>query len=212
MAPQPIWTPNNTKHTAINAFWLYVNRTYHKNFLSYFDLHEWSVNNIPDFAEAVFTFTGIRTSSPYVRVVDGLEAMYPPSRWFPGARMNYTENLLCAGLGMRPNGVAVTVCEEGAGKVRDLTFIELEQETAIWATALRRLGVGVGDRVASKSQPVSLFLGVVTKSRKLFCLIKSTAFSFSLPQVPSERFSRRPHPTWVRLAFSRDISRYDPRS
>lgn len=77
--------------------------------------------------------------------------MWPPPRWFPGTLMNFTENLLKPGLGVRPHGIAVTICDENSSVSEDITFVQLEQRTALWATALRNMGVGVGDRVASES-------------------------------------------------------------
>ncbi|KAF1813353.1 acetoacetyl-CoA synthetase-like protein [Eremomyces bilateralis CBS 781.70] len=149
MGSEPIWVPSNTRHTGIHTFRLYVNRTYSLNLQTYDDLHKWSVMNIPDFAEALFVFAGIHASTPYLRPADGVDTMYPPPRWFPGARLNYTENILKPGLGLRPNGIAVTVCDEDPSTSVDITFLELERQTALWATALRNMGVGVGDRVAT---------------------------------------------------------------
>ncbi|OWP06692.1 hypothetical protein B2J93_5171 [Marssonina coronariae] len=149
MAPIPIWRPPTPSAASITTFLHSVNRRYSLHLKTYADLHAWSITNIPQFAESLFIFAGIKTSSPYTVPVTGLESgkMYPPPTWFPGARLNYTENLLAAGLALRPDGVAVTGCGEG-GEEEDLTWRELERRTAVWADVLRGCGVGVGDRVA----------------------------------------------------------------
>lgn len=156
MALAPIWTPQDIKGTTLNTFRLYVNRTYNLSLRTYEDIHNWSVNDISAFAEAVFNFAGINTSTPYTRIADGLDKMFPPPRWFPGALMNYTENIIGPGLAIRPNGVAVTTCEEESDSHQDYTFAELEEKAAVWANALKALGVGKSDRVAGMLSITSL--------------------------------------------------------
>lgn len=64
--------------------------------------------------------------------------------WFPGARLNYAENLL------RFNGdnIAVTSARE-TGHVRQYTFRELREMVRQLAAALRVNGLQKGDRVAA---------------------------------------------------------------
>jgi acetoacetyl-CoA synthetase len=177
-SPQPIWTPTCPETTIINAFRHYVNRKYNLQLTTYRDMHRWSVDDIPAFAEAVFKFVGMTTSTPYQKIVDGLDVMYPPSRWFPGAKMNYAENMLQPGVALKPDGIAVTTLDEAHFvKSEDYTFRQLERRTAVWANALKRLGVGVGDRVAGK-----FFL---SKSRVNSC------FTFGVPtaKLPILRLS-----------------------
>lgn len=146
----PIWTPTCVGHTSFTAFRHYVNRKCGLELRTYRDVHSWSVADIPQFSEAVFNFVGMTISTPYSKVVDGLEVMYPPPRWFPGANMNYAENMLRPGVGLKPDGIAVTTVDELPGNSRDYTFRELEEMTAVWAAALRKLGVRIGDRVAGE--------------------------------------------------------------
>lgn len=65
--------------------------------------------------------------------------------------MNYAENMLAMGFATKPNMIAVTVRDEGSLQGTDYTFAQLAERSAVWGNALRRMGVGVGDRVASKS-------------------------------------------------------------
>lgn len=154
-APAPIWTPPRVKGTNIDAFRRHVNQKFNLNLRNYWDLYNWSVDETSDFAQTLFDFAGIKTSKPPTRPVDGVDKMFPPPRWFPGARMNYAENMLTLGLATKPNMVAVTVRDEGSLQGMDYTFAQLSERSAVWANALRRMGVGVGDRVASKS-PTSI--------------------------------------------------------
>jgi propionyl-CoA synthetase len=78
--------------------------------------------------------------SPPDRVLD--------TRWFPDARLNTCHNALdrhvAAGRGGQP---ALIHDSPVTGTVRAYTYRELRDEVALFAGALRRLGVGRGDRV-----------------------------------------------------------------
>ena len=63
--------------------------------------------------------------------------------WFPGARLNYAENILRR----KDDGVAVIAAGED-GLVRSYTFRELHALVQEMAAALRANGLQVGDRVA----------------------------------------------------------------
>jgi acetoacetyl-CoA synthetase len=74
--------------------------------------------------------------------------MAPPDpvrgpRWFPGARLNFAENLLRAA-----GASEALVFWDERGRQRSLTFAELRGAVAGVARALERSGVRVGDRVA----------------------------------------------------------------
>ncbi|KAH8807756.1 hypothetical protein F5884DRAFT_881178, partial [Xylogone sp. PMI_703] len=142
-----LWKHPNPTATNINAFRQYLNRKHSTNLATYNEMHKWSVTETEAFAAAVWEFCGIKYHVSPKAVANGLERVYPPPEWFPGATMNYTENMLCTGLSLRPDGTAVTALSED-GKVTNWTFKQLEQSAAIWANALRSMNVGVGDRVA----------------------------------------------------------------
>jgi len=63
--------------------------------------------------------------------------------WFSGTQLNFAENLLR----FRDDATAVISWNE-SGRQQRLTFAELAGEVSRIATALRDMGVGVGDRVA----------------------------------------------------------------
>jgi acetyl-CoA synthetase len=101
----------------------------------------------PDwFWDAVVHDLGIRFHRPYDRVVD-LSDGVEWARWWPGAEMNIVASCLDQWL-EGPTADRVAVRWEGeAGEVRLLTYRELDAEVNRLARALRRLGVGRGDRV-----------------------------------------------------------------
>lgn len=65
--------------------------------------------------------------------------------WFPGARLNYAENILR----QNTDGVAVTAIRE-VGPVRNYTFRQLRSLVRDMAAAMRVNGLGIGDRVAGE--------------------------------------------------------------
>jgi propionyl-CoA synthetase len=78
-----------------------------------------------------------------------LDADRPPFyRWFPDAELNTCYNALDRHVGAgRADAVALVYDSPVTGTVRRYTFRELHDEVAHFAGALRRLGVGKGDRV-----------------------------------------------------------------
>jgi acetyl-CoA synthetase len=96
--------------------------------------------------DAVVRDLGVRWSRPYERVLDASRGPAWPA-WFPGGRLNFTDNCVDrhvdAGRGRKP----AIVWEGDDGQSRTLTYGELAAEVNRLANALRALGVGEGDRV-----------------------------------------------------------------
>ncbi len=110
-------------------------------------LHAWSIERRAEFWNAVWEDGGVIASRPAdTPLADG--DRFPGSRWFPGARLNFAENLLRAASGpVQRHRVAIVSALEN-GQRRELTYAELAAATASLAAELREIGVGPGDRVA----------------------------------------------------------------
>ena len=116
--------------------------------LPYGVLHEWSVRNREKFWRATAEFCGLIADGFESSVCSGLDRMAPPDdvlgpTWFGGARLNFAENLLRH----RDERPAI-ISWNAKGPQQKLSFAELAGEVGRVATALRDMGVGVGDRVA----------------------------------------------------------------
>ncbi len=108
----------------------------------YAPLHAWSIANRAAFWRAVWDFCGVvGDPGDGPALVDG--ERFPGSRWFPGARLNFAENLLRR----RDDAVAITSVLEN-GHRQSLTYRELAAASAAFRQTLAELGVGPGDRVA----------------------------------------------------------------
>jgi len=138
-----LWAPSEERKISANTtkFMAFVNKRYGYDFHSYFELYDWSVTSIQDFWSAVWEFTGIKASKRYDMVVDDL-SKFPGAAWFPGARLNFAENLLR----YRDNKTAFIFIGE-TQKRTTLTYTELYTAVARLARSLRDLGVSPGDRV-----------------------------------------------------------------
>ena len=107
----------------------------------YQDLWEWSVTERGAFWKSAWEYCGVVADDLPVRAV-GEEAM-PGTEWFPGTRLNFAENLLRRS----GDGVAVITAAEGR-PTETITWDGLRRKVATAQAGLRRLGVGIGDRVA----------------------------------------------------------------
>jgi acetyl-CoA synthetase len=96
--------------------------------------------------DAVAKDLGLRFTRPYTRVRDISRGLQWP-RWFEGGLMNFADNCVDrhveGGRGEQP----ALIWEGDDGRTRTLTYDELSREVSQLANALKRLGIGEGDRV-----------------------------------------------------------------
>lgn len=146
----PLWTPSPERVARANL------TRFTERFrpgLAYPELWQWSVECPEAFWAAVWKFTGLLAEerpghAPWDAVLVGGTRMAPPNplqgpRWFPGARLNFAENLLL----YRDDREALVSWNE-EGRQRALTYRQLHAEVLRWRAALMAEGVGPGDRVA----------------------------------------------------------------
>ena len=149
MVESPLWepTPDQIATANLTRFMRAVGSP------TYDALYRWSVEEREEFWAAVWRFCGVVAEEregrdPWDRVLVGRDRVAPPDRelgprWFVGARLNFAENLLR----VRDDRPAIVFWNE-LGRQRELSFVELHEQVARVAAALRAEGVGVGDRVA----------------------------------------------------------------
>jgi acetoacetyl-CoA synthetase len=140
-----LWQPSREQIAQANmtSFNEFVNEEYDLSIESYWQLHDWSIQKLPDFWAAVWEFTGLKASHTYDSTVDDL-SKFPGAIWFPGARLNFAENLLRH----RDSHVAFVFRGE-TQRSAQVTYAELFHEVAGLAASLREIGVRHGDRVCA---------------------------------------------------------------
>jgi acetoacetyl-CoA synthetase len=140
-----LWEPSEERRDQANItrFIGFVNGKYGLDIHSYAQLHNWSIESIPDFWAAIWEFAEIKASQGYAEVVDDL-GRFPGAKWFSSARLNFAENLLK----YRDDHLAFIFRGE-TQKSATMTYAELYETVARLAQSLREMGVAPGDRVVA---------------------------------------------------------------
>jgi acetoacetyl-CoA synthetase len=140
-----LWTPSPERvdKAYLTAFtrWLATERG--KSFASYADLWQWSVDDLEGFWQAIWDYFKVQSSAPHTRVL--ADRRMPGAQWFPGARLNYAQNILRH---ERPDATALLYLNERA-PLASLSWEELGRKVRILATQLRKMNVQPGDRVVA---------------------------------------------------------------
>ncbi len=102
----------------------------------------WSVEDLEGFWRSILEWFDVRAEGSPEPVLP--ERRMPGARWFPGLRLNHAEHLL-----REPDDRPAIVFRREDGLRAELTRVELAEAVGRAAAGLRRLGVGVGDRVAA---------------------------------------------------------------
>ena len=131
------------KQANMTRFIEFVNRKYDLKIESYFQLYNWSINNIPDFWRAMWEFGGIISSHKYDKAVDDL-SKFPSTKWFVGAKLNFAENLL-----RYKDDHAAFIFRGETQKSAKMTYAELYTQVARLSKSLRNIGMTTGDRVVA---------------------------------------------------------------
>jgi acetoacetyl-CoA synthetase len=109
----------------------------------YEELWSWSVEHLDDFWAALWEFFAVRASAPYDEVLS--DASMPGATWFPGARLNYAEQVFAQASDSRS---ALIVTAEGTDP-SEMSWAELRRQVGALAQQLRAWGVQPGDRVGA---------------------------------------------------------------
>ena len=149
MDDAPLWTPA-PRRVALAQLTRFMERLRARRGLAlgdYAALHRWSLERPDAFWFEVAHYAGVIADWADAPVLRHGERM-PGAEWFPGARLNYAENLLR----FHDDAPAIIAWDERAhaepSRRRTLTHRQLESEVGRVAAGLRAAGVVAGDRVA----------------------------------------------------------------
>src|SRR6185312_5267410 len=155
---EALWTPGaeRVKRANLTAFIRHIQKRKpagSKGVRDFPSLYRWSVEHLAAFWPEVWRFCSVVSDErpgkdPWDSVGIGLQRMAPPDptlgpRWFPGAQLNFAENLL-----RYADDHPALVFWNEQGRQRTLSYAELGQEVTRLAAALREHGIVAGDRVA----------------------------------------------------------------
>lgn len=138
-----LWRPSPARIAASNLerFRAQVGARTGADFADYRQLHEWSVDRREEFWANLAEFADVRFSTEPTSI-KGPDLM-PGTRWFEGARLNLAEHLL-----RRTDEKIAIIYRDETGQQRTTSYSRLAADVAAAAAAMRRRGIGPGDRVA----------------------------------------------------------------
>lgn len=142
---KPLWTPSpeRIERAEMTRFMRFAGERCGRTFAGYDELYRWSVDDIPAFWGALWDFFDVKCSRRYDCVVDDL-THFPGAHWFPGAKLNYAENMLKFSDKKGP-----VIIFRGENQLRrEYDYAALRSQVLRLAEALRREGVKPGDAVA----------------------------------------------------------------
>lgn len=199
----PLWQPDPARIAQANltAFLLAVQREGVTGVTDYAGLYRWSIERPEEFWPSVWRFCRLKYSRAWDAVVTGLDRM-PGACWFPGARLNFAENLLSC----RDDRPALVSWTE-AGRDRTLTYADLYRQTAAGAATLRSWGIRPGDRVAAYLPNLPEAVVGMLAASSIGAVWSSTSPDFGRQGV-LDRFGQ----IEPRVLFAADRYRYNDRS
>ena len=135
-----LWKPSNkiVENSNLNKFSKFIGIEFKEDFKK---LWEWSVNNPEVFWSKIWDFTKI-IGDKGTEILRENKTFYK-SKFFPNARINYSENLLKK----RTNDIAINFLSE-KGFEENITWSQLYEKVCRLSSFLKSLGLKKGDRVA----------------------------------------------------------------
>ncbi|OWK15460.1 AACS [Cervus elaphus hippelaphus] len=183
---QVMWEPDSKKNTQMDRFRAAVGAACGLALENYDDLYHWSVESYSDFWAEFWKFSGIVFSCIYDEVVDTSKGIADVPEWFKGSRLNYAENLLQH---KENDRVALYVAREGKEEIVKVTFEELRQQVALFAAAMRKMGVRRGDRVVGYLPNSAHAVEAMLAAASIGAIWSSTSPDFGVNGV-LDRFSQ----------------------
>lgn len=142
---QILWTPSAQQRASSRLAhyqqWLQARQGMASG--TYEDLWHWSVENIEEFWQSIWDYFDIQADGDCMPVLNSRNM--PGADWFPHTRLNYAEHVFRNATDARP---AILARSEDA-PLQDISWAQLERDTAALAATMRSWGIQAGDRVAS---------------------------------------------------------------
>jgi acetoacetyl-CoA synthetase len=175
----PLWVPSEAlqRQSNIRRYLAWLEREHSLTLTNYHELWAWSVEQLEDFWASLWRYFAIQSSTPPTGVL--ASRSMPGAQWFPGAMLNYVEHVFRNATDEHP---ALIFASERQAST-PLSWAELKQQVAAIASALRGMGVGMGDRVVAylPNTPQALVAFLATAS--LGAIWSSCSPDFGSPSV-----------------------------
>ncbi|RLK23460.1 acetoacetyl-CoA synthetase [Micromonospora sp. M71_S20] len=176
-----LWTPpaDVRERSRIGSYLRWLREHRGLDFADYDELWRWSVTDLDAFWRSVWDHFEVIAHTPPTATLSGRGM--PGTRWFPGATLNYAENVL------RMPGQAdddpVVIAHGQTRAPVTLTAAELREQVRRVAAGLRRLGVTAGDRVAAYAPNIPETYVLLLATSSLGAIFSSCAPEFGTRSV-----------------------------
>ena len=141
---KPLWQPceKRVEDSAITKFSILAEDVSGRKISGYKDLHQWSIEDLPGFWNAIWDFGDVRGDKGEIILENGTNM--PGAKFFPNAVLNYAENLLVN------EGPQDAIVFRGEDKVSSrLSWDELRAQVSQMQQAFISFGIKKGDRIAA---------------------------------------------------------------
>ena len=171
---------------------VFANDHCHQSFSDYDGLYRWSIDEKEKFWPTLWDYCGVIGDKGERVLIDGDDM--EKAQWFPDARLNFAENLLCK----KSNEIAIYFRAEDQVEYT-LTWRQLYEQVASVADWLRSNGLEPGDRVAAYMPNMPETVVAMLAATSLGAIWTSTSPDFGEESV-IDRFGQ----TSPRFLFSVD--------
>ncbi len=143
--PKLLWQPTlqSRKNSHLQHYIDWLSTTKGLVFDSYESLRQWSCSDISAFWQSQWEYFQIISHTPYTSVLSGDKM--PDFRWFEGSTLNYAEHIFRQKTEHQP----AILCKNEWQELKEMSWAELERQTAALAQFFRESGVTAGDRVVA---------------------------------------------------------------
>ncbi|MFI7491254.1 acetoacetate--CoA ligase [Micromonospora echinaurantiaca] len=176
-----LWTPpaDVRERSRIGTYLSWLREHRGLDFADYDELWRWSVTDLDAFWRSIWDhFEVIAHTPPTATLADrGM----PGARWFPGATLNYAENVLR--MPGRADDDPVVIAHGQTREPVTLTAAELREQVRRVAAGLRRLGVTAGDRVAAYAPNIPETYVLLLATSSIGAIFSSCAPEFGTRSV-----------------------------
>ncbi|WP_430783250.1 acetoacetate--CoA ligase [Actinoplanes sp. G11-F43] len=176
-----LWEPPvNIRDTSrIGRYLTWLESEHGLAFADYAALWEWSVTDLSAFWQSIWDFFQVVGHEPATAVLDS--AAMPGTRWFPGATLNYAENVLR--LPGFEDDDAVILAYSQSREARTVTARQLREDVRRARAGLKARGVGRGDRVAAYAPNIPETYVLMLATASLGAVFSSCAPEFGARSV-----------------------------
>ncbi|MFG1762794.1 acetoacetate--CoA ligase [Micromonospora parva] len=176
-----LWAPpaDVRERSRIGAYLRWLREHRGLDFADYDALWRWSTTDLDGFWRSIWDHFEVIAHTPPTATL--AQRGMPGARWFPGATLNYAENVLR--MPGRADDDPVVIAHSQTRPPVTLTAGELREQVRRVSAGLRRLGVTTGDRVAAYAPNIGETYVLLLATASLGAIFSSCAPEFGTRSV-----------------------------